>query len=98
MVNGSAGVERPVTQTAAVASSPFETLVGEDGRHGKRHGKRHGRGAGWLRLRLLALPHAAGLTPQQRVPVRAADALRLAESNLWAAPQLGTPGLASWHP
>ena len=68
---------------AAPIKSPFEALVGEDGRHGKRHGKRHGRSTraaaarGRLRLRVLTLPHTAGLTPHRRVPVRAADALRL---------------------
>ena len=77
-VNGSGG-ERHVTAhitAAAPIKSPFKELVGEDGRHSKRHGKRHGRG-GRLRLRILTLPHAVGLTPQRRVPVRAADELRL---------------------
>ena len=85
-VNGSGGERNPITGHMAAAApikSPFKALVGEDGRHGKRHGKRHGRGTraaaarGRLRLRVLTLPHTAGLTPQRRVPVRAADALRL---------------------
>ena len=86
-VNGSGGERNPITGHIAAAApikSPFKALVGEDGRHGKRHGKRHGRGTraaaarGRLRLRVLTLPHdSAGLTPQRRVPVHAADALRL---------------------
>ena len=95
----SAAVSSNITGHIAAAvpiKSPFKALVGEDGRHGKRHGKRYGRGGhrrepGRLRLRILTLPHAAGLTPQRRVPVRAADALRLVTPSDLVDSSGGTP-------
>jgi hypothetical protein len=73
----SAAVNGSSRHVAAASITPFKALAGEDGRPGKRHGKRQGRGGGRLRLRILTLPHTAGLTPHRRVPVRAADELRL---------------------